>query len=63
MSDLMIIKINPEIYQKTTFVHNAIFCKCILGELKWIDIHRPIMVIYDYRILLPIGFTQQGLFS
>lgn len=54
----MIFEINPEIYQKTAFVYNAIFCKFFLGDLKCIDIHRPIMVIYDYWILLPIAFTQ-----
>lgn len=59
----MIIESNPEIYQKTTFVYNTTFCKCVFGESKCIDIHRPIVVTYDYRILLPISFTQQGLFS
>lgn len=42
----MLVEINPEIYQKTTFAYNSILCKCI-PDLKCGHIHRPIVVTHD----------------
>lgn len=46
--DLILIEVNSEIYQQTTYVCNAIL-KCILDWLlKCIHILRSIMVIHNY---------------